>query len=89
MSTDDQPTTASPAASEDLEKASLDTVYEKLGASPKGLTSTEAKARIEKYGRNELVDKEASDMSPVTDSWTLGLGVNAPFGVETNWQQGS
>lgn len=28
-------------------------------------------------------------MSPVTDGWTLGLGVNAPFGLETNWQEGT
>jgi H+-transporting ATPase len=47
---------------DDLEKASLDTVYEKLTTSPEGLTSTEAKAGIEKYGRNELLDKEASDL---------------------------
>ena len=49
---------SSSAAADDLEKASLDTVYEKLGTSAKGLTAAEAKARIEKYGRNELVDKE-------------------------------
>jgi len=60
--TTDQATTASPGDAEDLEKASLDTVYEKLGTSLKGLTSAEAKARIDKYGRNELVDKEASDL---------------------------
>jgi H+-transporting ATPase len=47
---------------DDLEKASLDTVYEKLTPLPEGLTSTEAKAGIEKYGRNELLDKEASDL---------------------------
>jgi H+-transporting ATPase len=61
---DDVQTTdgSSSAAADDLEKASLDTVYEKLGTSTKGLTAAEAKARIEKYGRNELVDKEASDL---------------------------
>jgi len=57
-----QTTSGSPGDAEDLEKASLDTVYEKLGTSLKGLTSAEAKARIDKYGRNELVDKEASDL---------------------------
>jgi hypothetical protein len=46
----------------DLEKADLDTVYKTLGTSAKGLTSAEAKERIDKYGRNELVDKEASDL---------------------------
>ncbi len=34
----------------------------KTRASPKGLTSAEAKARIDKYGRNELVAKETSDL---------------------------
>ena len=57
-----QPTAGGSADPNDLEKASLDTVYEKLSTSPEGLTSAEAKARIEKYGRNELVDKEASDL---------------------------
>ena len=28
-------------------------------------------------------------MSPVLDNWTIGLGVNAPFGLETNWQAGT
>ena len=62
VTTSDQATTANPASADDLEKASLDTVYEKLGTSAKGLTAAEAKARIEKYGRNELVHKEASDL---------------------------
>ena len=62
MKKDDQPTSGNPGAAEDLEKASLDTVYKALGTSAQGLTSTEAKARIEKYGRNELVDKEASNL---------------------------
>ena len=46
----------------DLEKASLDTVYQELGASPEGLTSADAKARLEKYGRNELAEKHVSDL---------------------------
>jgi H+-transporting ATPase len=54
--------TSAAAPADDLEKASLDKVYEKLGTSPKGLTSAEAKNRLEKYGRNELVEKEASDL---------------------------
>jgi hypothetical protein len=49
MKKDDQPTGGKPGAAEDLEKAGLDTVYKALGTSTKGLTSTEAKARIEKY----------------------------------------
>ena len=62
MSQNNQATSLSPAASADLEKASLDTVYQQLGTTDKGLTSTEAKARMEKYGRNELVAKEVSDL---------------------------
>ena len=49
-------------AAEDLEKASLETAYAKLTTSPQGLTATEAKARIEKYGRNELIEKEVSNL---------------------------
>ncbi len=48
--------------SNDLERVSLETVYKDLGTSPEGLTSADAKRRIEKYGRNELIDKEASDL---------------------------
>ena len=62
MKKNDQPTSGSPGAAEDLEKASLDTVYQKLDASAKGLTTGEAHERLKKYGRNELVDKEASDL---------------------------
>jgi len=57
-----QTTSASSGSAEDLEKADIDTVYKTLETSAKGLTTTEAKARIDKYGRNELVDKEASDL---------------------------
>ena len=46
----------------DLETAELDAVYRQLSTSPKGLTTAQAQQRIEKYGRNELVDKEASDL---------------------------
>ena len=62
MTTDDQTTNGTPGTADDLEKASLDTVYQKLETSPGGLTSDDAKSRLEKYGRNELVDKEASDL---------------------------
>ena len=46
----------------DLEKASLETVYATLGTSPEGLASGEARQRLEKYGRNELVEEEVSDL---------------------------
>ena len=62
MTQSHQSMAGSSTAPDDLEKASLDTVYEKLGTTPKGLTSAEAKARIEKYGRNELEAKEVSDL---------------------------
>jgi H+-transporting ATPase len=64
MSNADQapPEGGSPDAAGDLEKASLDTVYETLGTSAKGLGSSEAAQRLEKYGRNELVNEEASDL---------------------------
>jgi len=56
------PDKTSPSNTDDLEKAGLDTVYAKLGTSAKGLTLGEAQQRIGKYGRNELADKEASDL---------------------------
>jgi len=46
----------------DLEKAELDKVYTALESSAKGLTSDEAAERLKKYGRNELVDREASNL---------------------------
>ena len=49
-------------AGEDLEKASLEKVFEKLETSPRGLSSEEARARLEKYGRNELEEKHISDL---------------------------
>jgi hypothetical protein len=52
----------SPEATDDLEKASLDTVYEKLGTSPTGLASSEAQQRLARYGRNQLVEEEISDL---------------------------
>ncbi|CAA6676934.1 MULTISPECIES: plasma-membrane proton-efflux P-type ATPase [unclassified Lentimonas] len=52
----------SPTADADLEKVSLDTLYQTLGSSPKGLSSSDAKARLETYGRNELVNKEVSNL---------------------------
>ena len=33
-----------------------------MGVSRDGLTSGEARTRLEKFGRNELVDKEVSDL---------------------------
>jgi hypothetical protein len=48
--------------SSDLEKASLDSVYASLSTSPKGLTSADAKQRIDQYGRNELVEEEISNL---------------------------
>ncbi len=46
----------------DLEKSSLDAVFAELDTSDKGLSSAEAGQRLEKYGRNELADKEESDL---------------------------
>ena len=62
MKKDDQPTSAGSGEAEDLEKASLDTVYEKFKTAPEGLSSAEAKARLEQYGRNELEERQVSDL---------------------------
>ncbi|RLA20240.1 MAG: metal-transporting ATPase, partial [Gammaproteobacteria bacterium] len=53
---------SSNSGSADLEKADLDTVYISLATSSKGLTSADAKERLDKYGRNELVDQEISNL---------------------------
>lgn len=45
----------------DLEKADLPSVLKDLNSSNDGLASTEAGARLQKYGRNELADKQISD----------------------------
>ncbi len=62
MKKDDQPTNAESGTAEDLEKASLGTVYETLKTTAEGLTSGEAKTRLEQYGRNELKEKQVSDL---------------------------
>ncbi len=46
----------------DLEKLSLDSVYKTLNTSPDGLTSIDAKNRLEHYGRNKLEDKQVSNL---------------------------
>ena len=46
----------------DLEKADLAVVYQSLATSPQGLTSADAKERLDQYGRNELVDQEVSKL---------------------------
>ena len=46
----------------DLEKLDLEDVYKKLESTPRGLSAAEAETRLDRYGRNELVDKEVSDL---------------------------
>jgi len=46
----------------DLEKLGLDEVYKKLDTSPQGLSSAEAGARLTRYGRNALEDKQTSNL---------------------------
>lgn len=41
-----------------LEQVDLETLYRKLASSPGGLSSTEAKSRLARYGRNALQDKQ-------------------------------
>jgi len=48
--------------SDDLEKISLDEVYKRLNVSVDGLSSGEAAQRILQFGRNELIDKEESNL---------------------------
>jgi len=62
MVTDHAPPPSDKATAADLEKVSLDTVYATLSTSAQGLTSAEATSRLTQYGRNELVEKEVSNL---------------------------
>jgi H+-transporting ATPase len=62
MPTDEQTMSAGVQAPDNLEKADLDTVYSQLGTSVNGLSTAEARSRLEKYGPNALVEKEVSDL---------------------------
>lgn len=45
-----------------LEEADLGDVYRQLESSADGLTSSDAHARLQKYGRNELAEKQVSNL---------------------------
>jgi H+-transporting ATPase len=62
MTSQSQPTAQPSAAPNDLEKADLAAVYTALGTSPQGLSAAEASSRLRQYGRNELADKEISNL---------------------------
>jgi len=62
MHSDEPARPTDPGSAPDLEKASLDSVYQALDSTANGLTAAKAKARLDQYGRNELVDKEISDL---------------------------
>jgi H+-transporting ATPase len=44
----------------DLQKLTIDELYESLDASPAGLSSEETKARFERYGPNELIERRVN-----------------------------
>lgn len=57
-----QSKTPKPKNSDSLEKADLEKVFKELGSSPKGITTGEANNRLSKYGRNELTEKQVSNL---------------------------
>ena len=46
----------------DLEKLDLEDVYKKLETSPQGLSAAEAETRLDRYGRNQLEDRQVSNL---------------------------
>lgn len=63
-----------------------------------GLTAVWPNSEITPEGENKRISDDPDSpifvpnlyfMSPVTDRLTLGVGVNAPFGLETNWKGGT
>ena len=62
MSSPGQAKAPLPNAGIDLEKADVAAVYEALTTSAKGLSASEAASRLQHYGRNELADKEVSNL---------------------------
>ena len=46
----------------ELETLALEEVYKKLATSPQGLSAAQAEDRLSRYGRNELEDKQASNL---------------------------
>ena len=47
---------------ETQDEASLTEAFKKLGTSPKGLSTTEAKKRLEQYGENALAEKKVNPL---------------------------
>ena len=47
---------------EELEKTSVQDIFQQLSSSDKGLSSSEAEARLEKYGPNTIVEKKVSPL---------------------------
>ena len=56
------PSAQAAQATENNGKADVGKIFSELGSSPQGLTSAEAATRLQKFGRNELVTKEKSNL---------------------------
>jgi magnesium-transporting ATPase (P-type) len=48
---------SAPSPLKEVTNADMDALFKELASSPDGLTSAEAKTRLEKYGPNALQDK--------------------------------
>jgi H+-transporting ATPase len=48
------------ATTRDLQKLTIDELYESLNSSPAGLSSEETQARFERYGPNELIERKVN-----------------------------
>ena len=63
-----------------------------------GLAAVYPHSKVTPEGRSKLISDNVDSpifianlylMSSVTESWSLGLAINSPFGLETNWKEGT